>query len=94
MGDGFARRIDPATFTKVSEFNFRIASAFTGTYEHDSIAVMPGRPQTVAINSGSIVIFDNGVARASKSTSGGLDSILFSPDGKAVFHRRQCDLWW
>lgn len=92
--EGLVRRIDLDTFSIVSEFRFREATTNATSYSRTAIAVMPGRPQTVALfwhpdvgNSfARIALFDNGIKRPGEIDPGyGFDGMLISPDGEYLF---------
>ena len=97
-GLNVVRKLGPATFTSLGDFNFRPVG-YKGPYPNapvtDMIAVMPGRPGTVVLgfspdvgySNTQVAIFDAGVQRPNtlESGSGGFSSMLFSPDGKYLF---------
>lgn len=93
-GAGVIRRLDPERLTTVSEFRLRAAAPNAYGYIAAGIAVMPGKPETVAVayhpdigsSLAKLAIFDNGVKRKNEiGIYDGYDSALWSPDGKYVF---------
>jgi uncharacterized protein (TIGR03437 family) len=95
------RRINPENLTVVGDFPYRPAGGSLGAFgEQAGIAVMPGKPETVAIlyapNPAStgmeIDIFDSGAKRPNvMSSANGLDTLLFSPDGQYLFEGGRTD---
>ena len=99
---GLVRQIDPASFTQTGKFSFRAAGSITNPnfVPRDLIAVMPGKPNTVALgfapnvnySTTSLAIFDDGVARSNVITAAccgfsgtTANSFMFSPDGQYFF---------
>ncbi|MEO7146063.1 MAG: hypothetical protein ABI165_21420, partial [Bryobacteraceae bacterium] len=93
-GSNVVRRIDPSTFTAAGDFPFRTGAA-ASIPSPDMIAVMPGKPATVALEfspqpgfSGiQFAIYDNGVKRPNvlNGSCCEFSGLLFSPDGKYIF---------
>jgi uncharacterized protein (TIGR03437 family) len=84
-GQNVVRTFDPATFAALVDFPFRTAGSAPGYA--DRVAVMPGKPGTVAVSGTQVAIYDSGVKRPNGIAIGccGYASLLFSPDGKYLF---------
>jgi uncharacterized protein (TIGR03437 family) len=100
---GIVRQIDPRDLSLVGDFSFRPAGAPIGNFGYmfiSAIAVMPGKPQTLAVqyapnpDSSLLVIdvFDGGAKRQNEvAATSGTDTLLFSPDGQYLFEGGRTD---